>query len=61
MTYNPMFKPTGCSSAAPKAVVTVAPGVEFNDLYAFGEANNLTIPGGGCGTVGAAGGYAMVR
>ncbi|KZS89223.1 FAD-binding domain-containing protein [Sistotremastrum niveocremeum HHB9708] len=56
--YEQEWKPHGCSKPiTPTAAVSVGAGVEFLELYRFGEANNITIPGGACATVGATGGY----
>ncbi|KAJ7577456.1 FAD-binding domain-containing protein [Mycena floridula] len=52
------FVPQNCpKTTAGKHAVTVGAGIQFSDLVAFADANKVTIPTGGCITVGAAGGY----
>ncbi|KAJ3741913.1 hypothetical protein DFH05DRAFT_1503172 [Lentinula detonsa] len=57
--YEPAWIPTGCEDTAPRTVVRLGPGITFSDLYAFGEANNITLPGGSTPSVSATGGYVL--
>ncbi|KAJ7617121.1 FAD-binding domain-containing protein [Roridomyces roridus] len=58
ITHTANFVPTGCPAhTATSNAVTVGAGVVYEDLIAFADTNHLTLPAGGCGTVGAAGGY----
>ncbi|KAJ3728822.1 hypothetical protein C8R42DRAFT_655023 [Lentinula raphanica] len=57
--YEPAWTPTGCENTEPRSVVRLGPGITFGDLYAFGEANNITLPGGSTPSVSATGGYVM--
>ncbi|KAJ3787874.1 FAD-binding domain-containing protein [Lentinula aff. detonsa] len=57
--YEPAWIPTGCEDTAPRIVVRLGPGITFSDLYAFGEANNITLPGGSTPSVSATGGYVL--
>jgi hypothetical protein len=49
------FKPAGCSTTTD--VIAAEPGVNVEQLYAAGAANNVTTIGGFTPSVGAAGGY----
>ncbi|KAL9080968.1 MAG: hypothetical protein Q9157_000378 [Trypethelium eluteriae] len=61
-TYQPAislktdFTPEGCSASAGNGV-TIGAGQGFDGVYAFAEANNITVVGGSDRTVGAAGGW----
>lgn len=61
-TYQPAiqletdFTPEGCSASAGDGV-TIGAGQGFDGVYAFAEANDITIVGGSDRTVGAAGGW----
>ncbi|KAJ7609916.1 FAD-binding domain-containing protein [Roridomyces roridus] len=58
VVHEPKFIPTGCSKKTPtRNAVTIGAGVAYEELVDFADANSLTIPAGGCITVGAAGGY----
>ncbi|KAJ7616093.1 FAD-binding domain-containing protein [Roridomyces roridus] len=58
ITNAPKFVPTNCpKSVAPRTAVTIGAGVMYEELIDFADANSLTIPAGGCISVGAAGGY----
>ncbi|GAW00064.1 FAD-binding domain-containing protein [Lentinula edodes] len=59
IAYEPAWIPTGCEDIAPRTAVRLEPGITFNDLYAFGEANNVTLPGGSTPSVSATGGYVL--
>ncbi|KAJ3815721.1 hypothetical protein F5876DRAFT_61310 [Lentinula aff. lateritia] len=59
IAYEPAWIPTGCEDIAPRTAVRLEPGITFNDLYAFGEANNITLPGGSTPSVSATGGYVL--
>lgn len=61
ISFAPNFVPDGCdSTTAPRPAAVLGAGVDFTHLYAFGEANNLTLPGGACPTVSPSGGYVLV-
>ncbi|EMC94258.1 hypothetical protein BAUCODRAFT_36730 [Baudoinia panamericana UAMH 10762] len=57
ITMQKNFQPEGC--AAPSGIdgVTMGAGQGFAGVYAFAEANNITIVGGSSRTVGATGGW----
>ncbi|KAJ7224129.1 FAD-binding domain-containing protein [Mycena pura] len=54
--YSENFVPNQCHSI-PEAAVTFGAGVTHGALYDFANRTNITLPGGGDLTVGAAGGY----
>ncbi|KDQ10549.1 hypothetical protein BOTBODRAFT_190389 [Botryobasidium botryosum FD-172 SS1] len=58
ITFKDSFVPTACNVPAQKAV-SVAAGELFSDLYKATDARGVTIVGGGCTSVGAAGGWAL--
>ncbi|KAJ7583508.1 FAD-binding domain-containing protein [Mycena floridula] len=52
------FVPQHCpKTTVGKLAVTIGAGVQWSDIVEFGDQNKLTIPTGGCATVGAGGGY----
>lgn len=51
------FQPAGCSAPSGKNAVTIGAGEGFAGVYAFGEANNVTVVGGSARTVGISGGW----
>ncbi|KAF8435773.1 FAD-binding domain-containing protein [Boletus edulis BED1] len=53
------FVPTGCSRETVDKAVTFGAGANFDVLYQFADANNITLPGAEDLTVGAGGGYLM--
>ncbi|KAJ7587590.1 FAD-binding domain-containing protein [Mycena floridula] len=54
------FVPQGCpKTTAGKNAVTIGAGVQFFDILEFASQNKVTIPIGGCESVGAAGAYAQ--
>ncbi|KAI9566290.1 FAD-binding domain-containing protein [Boletus coccyginus] len=53
------FVPTGCSGNPVDIAVTFEAGANFDVLYQFADANNITLPGAEDLTVGAGGGYLM--
>ncbi|KAF8131510.1 hypothetical protein EV363DRAFT_1296335 [Boletus edulis] len=55
------FVPTGCSDGAVDVAVTFGAGANFDALYTFADTNGITLPGGEEPTVGAGGGYLMVK
>ncbi|KAI5118822.1 hypothetical protein M0805_009400 [Coniferiporia weirii] len=57
LSYDPSFVPEGCPSSSAKPGVTLGAGVRHAELYAFADANKITVLGGTDPTVGAAGGY----
>ena len=56
MTFHDVFKPKGCKEAINTGAVTVAAGVPMLEIDEQAHLRNLTIVGGGAGTVGI-GGY----
>lgn len=56
ISFSDAFVPQG-SSAKPVSAITVQAGVQSEQLYAFAGDNNVTVPLGGCLSVGSAGGY----
>ncbi|EKM52309.1 uncharacterized protein PHACADRAFT_198375 [Phanerochaete carnosa HHB-10118-sp] len=58
ISYNSSFTPEGCSQAGISAV-TFGAGVTFRSLYAFADAQNITIIGGTDDSIAAGGGYLM--
>ncbi|KAI9693986.1 MAG: hypothetical protein M1822_003257 [Bathelium mastoideum] len=59
LTYHASFIPSGCSNQAGTAAITTGAGVNFDQVYAFADANNSTFLGGSGPTVGASGGWVM--
>ncbi|QRV84879.1 FAD-binding domain protein [Ceratobasidium sp. AG-Ba] len=57
INHVPNFKPDACPSAAAVNAVTYGAGNDFQSLYEFAEANDITVLGGTDKTVGAAGGW----
>ncbi|KAJ7617895.1 FAD-binding domain-containing protein [Roridomyces roridus] len=58
ITNAPKFVPTNCpKTVKPRTAVTIGAGVIYEELIDFADTNSLTIPAGGCISVGAAGGY----
>ncbi|KAI0353743.1 FAD-binding domain-containing protein [Trametes cingulata] len=57
VSYSPAFVPFGCEARQAVPGVTFGAGVNQGTLYAFADAHNITLPGGGEMSVGAAGGY----
>lgn len=59
MHYNSSFTPTGCSArnALTYNTITVEAGVNFDEVYNFAHAHNVTFIGGYSGTVGVSGGW----
>ncbi|KAJ3513634.1 hypothetical protein NLJ89_g2843 [Agrocybe chaxingu] len=58
IALNTAFVPEGCS-AEPQSAVTFGAGVQFQAVYDFARANNVTIVGGADPAVGATGGWSM--
>ena len=56
MTLAKDFIPEGCDHPAGD-VVTFGAGQQWDGIYKFADANNVTVPGGSSSTVGAAGGW----
>ena len=56
MTFAKDFIPEGCEQPAGD-VVTFGAGQQWDGIYKFADANNVTVPGGSSSTVGAAGGW----
>lgn len=58
LSYNPAFAPSGCgkNGTAYNAITTGA-GVNFDEVYAFADAHNVTFIGGYSSTVGVSGGW----
>lgn len=59
MTYNKSFVPNGCRGQVGIAAITTGAGVNFDQVYAFADANGVTFLGGSGPTVGASGGWVM--
>ncbi|KAF7163387.1 hypothetical protein CNMCM6106_000337 [Aspergillus hiratsukae] len=60
MRYRPDFVPQGCDPRTASApAITVGAGVNFNQVYRFADAHNITFVGGSSPTVGASGGFTM--
>ncbi|KAI9038844.1 FAD-binding domain-containing protein [Aspergillus affinis] len=59
MHYNSSFSPTGCSvrNASTYNTITVEAGVNFDEVYTFANAQNVTFIGGYSSTVGVSGGW----
>jgi FAD/FMN-containing dehydrogenase len=59
LSYEPSFVPVGCKNEKPLAAFTVGAGVNFAEVYAFANQQNVTYLGGSGATVGASGGWVM--
>ncbi|KAF2868963.1 hypothetical protein BDV95DRAFT_609222 [Massariosphaeria phaeospora] len=59
LTYIKNFRPASCPPASMQDVISVGPGVSFDELYEFAHRNGVMTMGGWAGTVGAAGGYVL--
>ena len=60
VSYSPSFLATGCpSSASTTAAITAEAGVNFDQVYSFADAHNVTFVGGYASTIGVSGGWAM--
>ncbi|KAK4951048.1 hypothetical protein LTR10_011041 [Elasticomyces elasticus] len=62
MSYDAAFVPSGCASTfyhatQGKRAITVGGGVNFDEVYTFAHANNVTYIGGYASTVAASGGW----
>ncbi|KAK3653403.1 hypothetical protein LTR56_004607 [Elasticomyces elasticus] len=62
MSYDAAFVPSGCTSRSynwtpGKPAITVGGGVNFDEVYTFAHANNVTYIGGYASTVAASGGW----
>jgi hypothetical protein len=58
ITFHPAFTAKGCSSTTKTPAFTVGAGARWFDVYnAVGKQHHLYVQGGGCTTVGAAGGF----
>ncbi|KAL9096405.1 MAG: hypothetical protein Q9165_001402 [Trypethelium subeluteriae] len=59
LSYFPSFVATGCSSNATTAAITTDAGVNFDEVYAFADAHNVTFIGGYASNIGVSGGWVM--
>ncbi|GMG05996.1 unnamed protein product [Aspergillus oryzae] len=57
MHYNPAFVPIGCNVTSKYDTITVQAGVNFDEVYHFANAHNVTFIGGYSPTVGVSGGW----
>ncbi|PIG79944.1 isoamyl alcohol oxidase [Aspergillus arachidicola] len=57
MHYNPAFVPTSCNATSKYDTITVQAGVNFDEVYHFANAHNVTFIGGYSPTVGVSGGW----
>ena len=56
ITFTKDFIPEGCENPVGD-VVTFGAGQQWDGIYEFANASNITVPGGSSSTVGAAGGW----
>jgi len=59
ISLNRSFVADGCPATKPTTAVTVGAGQQFQTVYAFSAANNVTIVGGADPSVGLSGGWVM--
>ena len=59
LSYSPSFMAAGCSSNTSTAAITTDAGVNFDEVYAFAHAHNVTFIGGYAPMIGASGGWVM--